>query len=110
MFLNETLWSSVTAVLLAVAGGLARQLTIKDKKLKQVKPMTAELFVAFFAGVIMLFFALETGISGYWIGIVCGIGGWTSPNILHFITRVVEKVLGAEKDELSGRNDTSKKQ
>ena len=103
MFLNDTIWSSVAAILLAAAGGLARQLNAKKpKKLKQI---LKELFVALFAGTMTLLLVMATNVTGYWIGIACGIGGWTSPNILHAITRMTEKILGTEKDELTGKNE-----
>jgi len=41
-----------------------------------------------------------TGLSGDWIGIVCGIAGWTSPKILFALTKIAGKLLGVGEKEL----------
>ena len=101
---TESIWLIVAAVLLAVAGGLARQFYEQDKKprKKNSKQILKGLYIAFFSGCMTLLLALVTGVTGLGVVLVCGIGGWTSPNILHFITRTSEKILGTEKDELNG--------
>ena len=105
MFLNEATWLIVAAILLAVAGGLARQFYEQDRSSKKSKKpsLFKELYVALFSGCMTLLLALLTGLTGYGLVLVCGIGGWTSPNILYAITQVTEKLLGMEKDKLNGK-------
>ena len=103
MIITDIAWDSIIAVLLAVAGGLARQLNTKGRKPKTLRVIMQELYVSFFSGIMTLLLVLATGISGYWILLLCGIGGWTSPNILYFITRSAETLMGTEKDELNGK-------
>ena len=112
MWQNESIWSAAAAVLIAVTGGVARQFHEQGKtrkKPKTVKQFFKEVFVAFFSGVMMLLLVLATGIAGYWVYLLCGVGGWTSPNILYFITRASEKLLGTEKNELEGKGNGKEK-
>ena len=97
---DEGTWDSMIAVLLAVAGGLARLLNAKDKTKLKWSIIFYELFISGFAGMMALLLARATGLTGDWIGIVCGIAGWTSPKILYALARMVEKVLKIEPDEL----------
>ena len=96
----ENIWDTVIAVLLAVAGGLARLLNAKDKTKLKWGLIFSELFVAGFAGIMVLMLAHASGLSGDWVGLISGIAVWTSPKILYALTRMVEKVLKLDEDEL----------
>jgi len=109
MFNAEHIWDTMIAVLLAVAGGLARLLNAKDKTKLKWSIILSELFISGFAGMMALLLARATGLTGDWVGIVCGIAGWTSPKILYALARMVEKVLKIEADELKKGRDKSKK-
>jgi len=101
LFGADRIWSFVIAVLLAVAGGLARLLNAKDKTRLKWRIIFSELFVAGFAGIMVLIFARGLGLSGDWIGLVCGIAGWTSPKILYALTKLAERLLGLEENDLN---------
>ena len=103
MFDIERIWDTVIAVLLAAAGGLARLLNAKDKTKFKRSLIFSELFISAFSGLMVLFLARTAGLSGDWLGIVCGIAGWTSPRILFAITKMAERLFGFDKDELKKR-------
>ena len=110
MFFDETVWEIVAALLLSIAGGLARQFYDEDKKPKRLKTrdkFIKELFIAFFSGIMGLVTILYMfeHVNVYGLYLFCGVCGWTSPNILWFITRVSEVMTGAEKGELSGKKE-----
>ena len=96
-------WDAVIAILLAIAGGIARLLNGKDRTRLKWSVIFYEIFVAGFAGIMTLFLARAAGLSGDWLGLVCGIAGWTSPRILHAITKLAERLLGLDENELKKR-------
>ena len=104
----EHIWDYVIAVLLASAGGLARLLNAKDKTKFKWGLVVSELFVSGFSGFMILLFARAAGITGDWLGLVCGIAGWTSPRLLSAISKVAERILGLEK-ESKNNNEEEKK-
>ena len=108
MFDAEHILDTMIAVLLAVAGGLARLLNAKDKTKLKWSIIFSELFISRFAGIMTLLLARATGLTGDWVGIVCGIAGWTSPMLLYALARMVERVLKIEQDEL--KKNKSKKE
>ena len=101
MFDLENIWNAVSAVLLAIVGALARRLNSKDKMKMKWNYVLAELFIAAFTGIMTFKLARASGLTGDWVGIVCGIAGWTSPAILHVLTRATEKILSLEENDLS---------
>ena len=100
MFNLENIWDTVITVLLAVAGGLARLLNGKDRKRLKWSNVLSELFVAGFAGIMALMLARASGLTGDWVGLLCGIAGWTSPKILYTLTKTTEKIFGFEENSL----------
>jgi len=40
-----------------------------------------------------------TGISGDWVGLVCGMAGWIGPRILDSVADQAEKVAGLKANE-----------
>ena len=104
MFGLEKIWDTAMGVLIAAAGGLARQLSVKDKSNLRFGYIVAEIFVAAFCGAIVLMLVSESNVSENWVGIACGIAGWTSPLLLHALTRVTEKLLKLNVGDLKKGN------
>lgn len=108
----ETIWDYVLAIVLATAGGLARLLQKKDETKLQLSRIFAELFISGFAGLMVLLLARASGLTGDWLGLVCGMAGWVGPKILDIITRPMAKALGldinAEKKTINEDVDMSK--
>ena len=100
MFETDNLWEYVISVLFASAGGLAQLLYFKGKGKLKWSLILSELFISGFTGMMALKFCRISGLSGDWLGLVCGIAGWTSPKILFTLTRVVENVLKIKTDDL----------
>ena len=73
----------------------------KDKKKLKWKLILSELFISGFTGMMALKLCRISGLTGDWLGLVCGIAGWTSPAILFVITRIVENVFNLKEEELS---------
>ena len=90
----ERVWDTLIALLLALTGGFAQILSIKKHQSLKWGFIFSELFIAGFCGMMVLSFARASGLSGDWIGLVCGIAGWTSPKLLHALTGVAERILG----------------
>jgi hypothetical protein len=61
---------------MAVFGCLARLLSLKDHSILQFKLVLAELFVSGFSGLMVLLLARATGMTGDWVGVLCGMSGW----------------------------------
>ena len=90
----ERAWQTVIAITLAAAGGLARLLSIKNKKKLKWSRILAELFISGFAGLMILMLARAVGISGDFIGVVAGISGWIGPKVLDVIAKVASIATG----------------
>jgi len=97
------IWEIVIAVILAVAGGLTRLLSLKDVKLKRWQ-IFSELFASAFCGFMILLLARAFfGLSGDWLGLVSGMAGWMGPRILDAVADlVIHKKLGIENKEKGG--------
>ena len=92
-------WDLLIAVLLATLGGLARLLKVKsDTKLKW-NVIFSELFISGFAGLMVLLLAKASGLSGDWLGLVCGMAGWIGPKILDLLIKPAKKAIGIDTDE-----------
>ena len=96
----EKVMQGVIAVLLATTGGLARLLSKKDRTRLRWGLIFSELFVSGFAGLMTLLLARASGLTGDWVGLVCGIAGWTSPMILFAISRITERLLKIQENDL----------
>ena len=99
----DRIWEYIIAVLLAMAGGFAKLLSVKNSRKMKLKRILSELFISGFSGLMVLLFARATGLSGDWVGVVCGMSGWTSPRILDFVTKATAKKIGIDTD---GHKDT----
>jgi len=95
----DNLWEIIIAVLLASAGGFARLLNTKDSTKLKMSKILSELFISAFAGLMILLLARASGLSGDWVGLVCGIAGWIGPKALDSITKPAGKALGIEIDK-----------
>lgn len=93
------IWETIVAVLLAAAGGFARLLNKKDTTKLQWSRIFSELFISAFAGIMVLLLARAFGLTGDWIGLVCGIAGWIGPRILDIVARPAGKAIGIDVDE-----------
>ena len=100
----DNLWLACNAIVLAITGRLAYLLSVKDNVRLSWGYIAAELFTAGFIGVMTLKFARLSGLDGDWLGIACGVAGWTSPIIMRVLTRWTERVLGLDKNDLKGAN------
>jgi len=90
------LWEAVIAVLLATMGGLARLLSKKDSEDFSWTRLLSEIFIAGFAGIMVLMAMRAMDISGDWVGVVCGMAGWVGPKVLDSIGEVAEKFTGVK--------------
>ena len=100
MFDAERVWQTVIAVILASMGGLARLLNAKDKTKLQWSRILSELFISGFAGLMVLLLARSFGLSGDWLGLVCGMAGWIGPRILDLVGKQAGNAIGIDVDEI----------
>jgi len=101
-------WEAVIAILLAVAGGFARLLNIKDDTKFKWSRILSELFISGFSGLMVLMFARASGLSGDWLGVAAGMSGWVGPRILDLLTSTVGQTIGITTDSIDG-DDAKKK-
>ena len=103
----ERAFELVVAVLLAVLGGLARLLNAKDKRAMKRGRILSELFVSGFVGLMVLLIARTVGLTGDWLGLVCGMAGWAGPKVLDEIWEHVKKKTGIkpEEEKQGGKTD-----
>ena len=95
----QRIWETVIAVILAVLGGLARLLNLKDERKLRWSLILSELFISGFAGLMVLMLVRATGLTGDWIGLVCGMAGWIGPKILDLLIKPAKKAIGIGTDE-----------
>ena len=100
MFNLDNIWETVIAVILAAAGGLARLLNAKDKTKFKLSKIFSELFVSGFAGLMVLLLARTFGLTGDWLGLVCGMAGWIGPRILDLVVKPAGSKIGIDTDDL----------
>ena len=94
----DKIWETVLAVLLAVLGGLARILNLKDSQKLKWSKILSELFISGFSGIMVLMLAHIYGLSGDWVGIICGMSGWVGPKILDILAKLASKAVGVDID------------
>ena len=103
MFDAEKIWQAVIAVMLAIAGGAARLLTLEDKSRIKWSLIISELFISGFAGLMIFMLARASGISGDMVGVLAGISGWIGPRVLDVVVKIAAKAAGVDvnskKDE-----------
>ena len=87
----DKIWEIIIAVSLAVTGCFARILNKNDEK--QWRRLCAELFISGFAGYMILLITRLLGLSGDWVGLICGMAGWMGPKALDLIGDVIFKQI-----------------
>jgi len=97
-------WQVIIAVMLAVAGGLARLLSIQDRTKLQLKRILSELFISAFAGLMVLLLSRSFGLEGDWLGLVCGMAGWIGPRILDLVAKPAGQAIGLDINSLSAES------
>ena len=105
MFDVDKIWDAVIAVLLAMAGGFARLLNVKDKTKLRLSRIFSELFISGFAGLMVLLLAHASGLSGDWIGIAAGMSGWVGPKALDVVVKAFGKVSGVDMDKKEAKEE-----
>lgn len=103
MFDVKKIWQIIIGTGFAALGGMARLLSKKDKSKLKWSLIFSELFISAFGGLMIILVARASGISSDWVGVICGVAGWTSPKILHAITKISERILGLEENELRNK-------
>jgi len=108
VFENNSIIDYTVAVLLAIAGGLARVLNAKDRRKYKGARVLGELFTSGFVGGIVLLVADASGLSGSWVGAICGMSGFIGAQVLELIGKPVMKRVGVDLDE-ADKKDSEKK-
>lgn len=104
MFDVERAWEVAVAICLAAMGGLARLLNASKKRLKW-RRIFSELFISGFAGIMVLFLARSSGLTGDWLGLVCGMAGWIGPRILDLAAKQAVKPIGIDLEQLTDKDE-----
>jgi hypothetical protein len=99
LFDVERAWQTIVAVILATLGGLARLLNTKDKTKLKWSRILSELFISGFAGLMVLLLARSFGLTGDWLGLVCGMAGWVGPRILDLVSEQAGKSIGIDVEK-----------
>jgi len=94
----QDLWEYLVAIMLAVAGGLARLLYRKDKRLLKWWRILSEIFISGFTGLMMLFVLRILNVHDAYVGLFCGLAGWLGPRILDVFVGF-GKNIGLDFDE-----------
>ena len=99
MRVTDNIWDIIIAIILAASGGLARLLNLKDRRKLKWGLILSEIFISAFAGLMVLLLARSFGLSGDWLGLVCGMAGWIGPRILDMVAKPTAKKIGIDLDE-----------
>jgi len=90
----EQIWDYIIAILLAITGCFAALMNRKEGRLK-LAGVLADVFISGFAGLMVLMFARATGLTGDWLGLLCGMAGWMGPKALDALATHVTKHIRA---------------
>lgn len=101
----ERAWQTIVAVILAALGGLARLLNAKDKSKLKWSRILSEIFISAFAGLMVLLLGRSFGLTGDWLGLVCGMAGWIGPRILDLVSEQAGKSIGIDVGSLKDTKD-----
>jgi len=91
----QKIWEYLIAIILSIAGGLAKLLYRKDKRLLKWWRILSEIFISGFTGLMMLFILRILHVEGDYIGLFCGLAGWLGPRILDFAVKL-GKTIGLD--------------
>lgn len=110
MFDTKHVWDIIINISVAVFGGLARVLSIKDKEEVKARKILSELLISAFIGSMFLMLANELNLSGSITGMVCGMAGWVGPKMLDIIIEFLKSLsqlkLSVKKNEDQNKDDT----
>jgi hypothetical protein len=99
MFDVERVWQTLVAIGLAALGGFARLLNAKDKSKLKWSRILSELFISGCAGLMVLLLGRSFGLSGDWLGLVCGMAGWIGPRILDLVGKQAGQAIGIDVEK-----------
>jgi hypothetical protein len=102
----ENVWDIALAVMLAGAGGLARLFSLKDETKLNLSRICSELLIAGFTGLMALFVARASGLTGDWIGLVCGMAGWIGPKFLDVVMKPLSRILNMDANGKEAKDVT----
>ena len=101
----DKVWGMVITVLLAVMGGIARILNLKDKKKLKWALIFSEIFISGFIGIIVYLITSELGASGNWTAVLCGMGGWIGPKVIDLLAaKFFSEKLGVDASKKDAEN------
>jgi hypothetical protein len=89
----DAIWETAISVIFAILGALARLLNSKGGEKPKSYMIISELFIAGFMGGMMILLAHASGLKGDWVGLICGVSGWTGPKIMELIVKPTEKAI-----------------
>lgn len=94
---GQNIWDFALNILVAILGGLARVLNIKDEKKLKVGRVLAELLSSAFIGSMFLMLARELKLSSSLTGMVCGMAGWSGAKALDIIECKLKQIVGVKE-------------
>ena len=89
----ERVWEIFIAIILSVSGGMVRILNKAGAVKMQWKWIALEIFTSAFTGYMALLMANLLGLTGNWVGLICGMAGLMGIKMLNIISIFVEKSL-----------------
>jgi len=95
----DRIWQTALAVMLAVAGGLARMLSEREESRRKWGVILSELFVSAFAGYMVMLAARASGLDGDWLSVVSGVSGWLGAHAVDLVLTVVQDKLNLKKKD-----------
>ena len=93
-FNADRVWEIVISVLLACAGGMAKMLSVKGEKKLRLGYIFSQLFIAAFAGVVVLLLSRALGLKGDWLFIMASLAGWLGSSVIDLIANKYFPKLG----------------
>lgn len=103
----EKLWETTTAIVLAIAGGLADMLNVSENQKLKWSQIITKVLISGFIGIMALKSARIAGLSGDWIGLVCGAAGWMGIEFMKFIVTAAKNVLSVLTRKDEGKENAS---
>ena len=104
MFDPDSIRETIVALTLAIIGGLARILSLSERKRLKPFRVVSELFISGFTGVMVLLLCQATlDLHGEWLGLICGMAGWAGTKILDLISTPVFGKIGLEMKDTDSK-------
>ena len=97
-FEAKSIIAAMGAVLLAMLGGMARLLYLKDEAPITAKLAIRKVFIAGVLGYLTLLCCRIVGLSGDYLGFIAGVSGLIGPEaILPYLTMFAKKFINAKE-------------